>query len=133
VATVSGSTVTAVGAGTATITARSTVNNSIVGSCTVTVQASFNGAGIHIVFDGLEDETITLDVTVDGSDQFVITVPAGFDRYLWYMDLIFMGEGPLSTVTYPVFFVTPGRHYITVIVEEDGYHFSKTLIYTVGY
>jgi hypothetical protein len=125
--------ITPVAVGNAVITAISTTDGTKTTSCNVTVQASFNGAGINIVFEGLEDQTITLDVTVDGSDQFVITAPAGFDRYLWYMDFDGVSETSNPTVTYSVFYVTPGRHYITVIVEEDGYHFSKTLAYTVGY
>jgi uncharacterized protein YjdB len=123
--------VTAKALGTAVITAASTANGGVSASCTVTVKASLNGAGVNIVFEGLEDETIELGPTVNQQDQLVITAPGGFDRYLWYMDHIIRGE--TSGPTNYFFSATPGRHYISVIVEEDGYHFSKTLIYTVGY
>jgi uncharacterized protein YjdB len=123
----------AVGGGTAIITAASTVNNAITASCDVDVRASFNGAELRIEFEGLADETITLDTAVDQWDQLVISAPAGFDRYLWYMGSDFMGETSNPETTYPLYYVAPGRHYITVIVDEGGYHFSKTLIYTVGY
>jgi uncharacterized protein YjdB len=134
VATVDSSTgeITAVSVGTTTITARSTANDTISDTCTVTVQASFTGAGVNIVFEGFEDETITLDVTVNNGDTFVITAPAGFDRYLWYVDNERVKKyNPV--MTYPLSGLTPGRHSITVIVDEDGYHFSKTLTYTVEY
>jgi uncharacterized protein YjdB len=130
-ATVSNGTVFGVDVGTAVITATSTENGSVIASCTVTVQASFTGAGVNIVFEGFEDETITLETTVNQYDQLVVTAPAGFDRYLWYMD-----GYHYITITYPAqtfYSPAPGRHYITVIVAADGYHFSKTLIYTVGY
>jgi uncharacterized protein YjdB len=133
VAEVSNGTVTPKSAGTATITATSTADSTITASCTVTVQTSFTGAGLNIVFEGLEDQTVTLAITKDKLEQFVITAPDGFDRYLWYMDSVFMGETPKPTVTYSIYYVEPGRHYITVIVDEGGYHFSKTLAYTVGY
>jgi uncharacterized protein YjdB len=134
VATVNNSTglITAVAVGTATITAASTANSSITATCTVTVQATFNGAGVNIEFEGLEDQTITLDVTLNQGDVFVVTAPSGFDRYLWYLNSSYMGSTSTPTVTYPVGNIRPGRHYITVIVEEDGYHFSKTVAYTVG-
>jgi uncharacterized protein YjdB len=131
VATVSNGTVAAKAAGSATITATSTANNSIVGSCALTVKETYNAAEVTIVFEGLEDETITLDTAVAPGNQLIITAPAGFDRYLWYMDGSFYGSTTMPTRS---FSLGPGRHYISVIVEEGGHHFSKTLIYnTVGY
>jgi hypothetical protein len=133
VATVSGGTVTAVAVGTATITATSTADPAKTAACTVTVQPPFNGAGVSIGFEGFEDQTITLADTLNQWDELVVTAPAGFDRYLWYFDDYYY---PRDTGNYPTvtfWDITPGRHYITVIVDEDGYHFSKTLIYTVGY
>ena len=131
VATVLNGMVTAKTAGTAIITATSTANDTVTAACTVTVKASFNGAGVSIVFEGVEDETITLNPVVNQRDQIVITAPPGFDRYLWYMDDIIRGE--TSSPTNYFFSATPGRHYISVFVEGDGRYFSKTLIYTVGY
>jgi uncharacterized protein YjdB len=135
VATVNAATgeISALAAGTVTITAASTADPAITDDCALTVQASFDGAGLSIVFEGLEDETITLNVTVSQGDQFVITAPSGFGRYLWYLDGNHIDTEYTGTVTYPVGWVTPGRHSITVIVEQGGYHFSKTLAYTVGY
>jgi uncharacterized protein YjdB len=132
VATVSDGIVTAAAVGNATITATSTVDGTISASCNVTVQASFSGAVVTIVFEGLEDETITLDTT-NGSYPVVITAPDGFDRYLWYEGGSYIGTTTTPTMMYPYNVSTPGRYYITVIVEKDGNHFSKTLIYTVGY
>jgi uncharacterized protein YjdB len=131
VATVSGGTITAVSVGTTTITATST--NGIKASCTVTVQATFNGAGVNIEFRGFYDETITLDTTVSGMDELVITAPSGFDRYLWYMDNTYWEPTTTPVLRYPVAYIGIGLHYITVIVDQGGYHFSKTLTYTVGY
>jgi uncharacterized protein YjdB len=135
VATVNAATgeITAVATGTATITAASTADPDITDDCALTVQTSFSGVGLNIVFEGLEDETVTLDVTVSQGDQFVITAPSGFARYLWYFDGDSMDSENTETVIYPVGRVTIGRHYITVIVERGGKHFSKTLAYTVGY
>jgi uncharacterized protein YjdB len=123
--------ITAKADGSATITATSKENSGISASCALTVQETFNGAEVSIEFKGLEDETITLNTTVAPWGDLVVTAPAGFNRYLWYRDGGFSASTTIPTWTsYPA---GPGLHYITVIVEEDGYHFSKTLIYTVGY
>jgi uncharacterized protein YjdB len=146
--TVSGGTITAVAVGSANITATSTANGAITASCAVTVLASYNGAGISIVFEGLEDETIVLNEPVrEGYGyEFILTAPAGFDLYRWYLDGMYWGyttnpTSSLSDLNHPwsgsgnwvAPVLTPGRHYITVIVDKDGYQFSKTLAYRVGY
>jgi uncharacterized protein YjdB len=120
-------TLNALGAGTAVITAISVADPAKTASCTVAV----NVQGIEIVFIGFEDETITLTTEVDQGTNLNVTAPAGFDRYLWYWDGNFYSL--TTTPTYNFYSPAPGRHYITVIVEEGDYHFSKTLIYTVGY
>jgi uncharacterized protein YjdB len=123
----------AAGIGSATITATSTANGSITASCNVTVQASFNGAGIQIDFEGFEDETITLGIVPQGTD-LVISAPSGYVRYMWYVDGLFRGITVESDITYSSDGVAPGLHYLTVIVEKtNGSHFSKTVQYTVGY
>jgi uncharacterized protein YjdB len=132
VATVSDGTVTAVSPGTATITATSTANNSIQATCNITVQPTFTGAGINVVFEGLEDEDITLNTTLNQWNDLIITAPASFNRYLWYMDGSF--RGTTFSPTFQLSSLSVGHHYLTVIVEKaDGSHFSKTLTYTVGY
>ena len=123
--------ITTVAVGTANITATSTVNGSISGSCALTVKETYNAAEVTIVFEGFEDETITLTTAVDQGDRLVITAPSGFDRYLWYRNNEFIEATSNPTATYPG--SSPGRHNITVIVEEGGRHFSKTLIYKVRY
>jgi uncharacterized protein YjdB len=134
VATVSNGIVTAVATGTATITATSTADSKITATCTVTVQASYTGAGVNIVFSGPEDEIITLEKTVDAKDAVVITAPAGYSRYLWYVDIWQLVVTDVPTFTWPPYDNGPGPHQVTVIVEKtDGSHFSKTLTYTVGY
>jgi uncharacterized protein YjdB len=135
VATVDSTTgvVIAVVVGEATITATSKANPSISASCTITVQPSFEGAGVNIVFEGPEAETIVLDDPVREGDMLTVTAPAGYDRYLWYLDYDSYGSTTDPTASVPVWFITPGLHYLTVIVEKDGNHFSKTLAYRVGY
>jgi uncharacterized protein YjdB len=121
----------AVTTGTATITATSTADNTKTASCALTVAADHTGAGVNVLFEGVEDETIILDARLSQGNQLVVTAPSGFDRYLWY----FNDGSSWGLTTTPVFYLWPaiGRHNITVIVEKDGYHFSKTLIFTVGY
>jgi uncharacterized protein YjdB len=133
VATVTDGMVTAVGTGTAVITATSTASPGITATCTVTVQASFTGAGVNIVFSGFEDETFTLDAALNGTDTLVVTAPAGFDRYLWYVDYDFRGTTPTRVLNTYASNLLPGLHYLTVIVDQGGYHFSKTLTFRVGY
>jgi uncharacterized protein YjdB len=145
VVTVSGGTITALAVGSANITATSTANGAITASCAVTVLATYNGAGINIVFEGLEDETIVLNEPISEGFGFILTAPAGFDRYRWYLDGNYWGyttnptsslydlNHPWSGSSSPVPDLTPGRHYITVIVDKDGYQFSKTLVYRIGY
>jgi uncharacterized protein YjdB len=125
--------VTAVAVGSATITATSTADGSIDESCNVTVKAEYNTAAVNIVFSGFEDETITLDAMVNAGDEIVITAPSGFDRYLWYID--YSSYSPKTSPTLRIYAsgFAPGLHYITVIVDEGGNHFSKTVKYTVGY
>jgi uncharacterized protein YjdB len=132
VATVNATTglIAAVGVGTAVITATSTAHSAISASCTVTVQAGYTGAGINIVFEGFTDETITLDVVPDGTDYITVTMPGGFDRYLWYW--AYNSSGSTTTPVINLY-AGPGLHYFTVIVDEGGNHFSKTLAYRVGY
>jgi uncharacterized protein YjdB len=142
--------ITAKTTGTVTITATSTstVSGTITASCAVTVLATYNGAGINIVFEGLKDETIVLNEPVrEGYGyEFILTAPAGFDLYRWYLDGMYWGyttnpTSSLSDLNHPwsgsgnwvAPVLTPGRHYITVIVDKDGYQFSKTLAYRVGY
>jgi uncharacterized protein YjdB len=121
--------VTAVAVGTATITATSTVHPSKTAFCTVTVVEPRHG--ISVSFTGFEDETIELDPVKQG-DWLNVSAPAGFDRYLWYVDGSPYSGIPTSTLSTSI--STPGLHYITVIVEKsDGFHFSKTVKYTVGY
>jgi uncharacterized protein YjdB len=134
VATVHSSTgvITGVAIGTATITATSTANGSLSAVCAVTVRAS--GAEATIRFESFEDETIALTDTVNQGTQLVVAAPAGFVRYLWFVDgspFIPWYSESLPTLAIAA---SPGRHYITVIVEKtDGSHFSKTVHYTVGY
>jgi hypothetical protein len=124
--------ITAAAAGSTTITATSTANGSIFASCDVTVQSSFDGAEVDIVFEGPTDQTITLDVS-SGTEWITVTAPAGYDRYLWYLDSSFQGATTNPTASVPVGSIALGLHYLTVIVEKDGNHFSKTLAYRVGY
>jgi uncharacterized protein YjdB len=133
VATVSDGTIHAVSPGTTNITAISSTNGSIYATCIVTVQSTFNGAGVTIEFKGLEDENITVNGS-NGTNWITVIAPEGFDRYLWYSDLFYSYQ----TTTTPgmnlyVWGLTPGLHYLTVIVEKGGNHFSKTLTYKVGY
>jgi uncharacterized protein YjdB len=132
VATVGNGMITAVTTGTTTITATSTANPSISASCTVTVQPNYTGAGVAVVFEGFTDETITLDVS-KGTDQITVTAPAGFDRYLWYVDATPMGSTTTHVVSQSVWNFPIGLHYLTVIVEDGNNHFSKTLAYRLGY
>jgi uncharacterized protein YjdB len=137
VATVAKGLVHAVKSGTATITATSTANPGISASCVVAVEKDFSGAGVTFEFKGFEDETVALTGAVKSGNKFVLAAPAGFDRYLWYIasdnnsTAMFIGETSNPTLTFPASFMTDG--YITVIVDDDGYHFSKTLHYAVGY
>jgi hypothetical protein len=135
VATVSDGVIHAVGNGSATITVKS-ADGGVSASCTVTVQASYNGAGITVVFEGPKDENITLNQSLGGkyNEELTVIAPSGFDRYLWYLD----GWGPEQTTTaeatlYVGYLLTPGLHYFTVIVEKGGNYFSKTVTFTVGY
>jgi uncharacterized protein YjdB len=124
--------ITAVDVGTATITAASTASTGVTASCVVTVQPV--GAGISIEFKGLEDETIILDEPVTGIGWMTLIAPAGFDRYRWYLDGSFYISTTVPGVNLRGGNFTPGNHYLTVIVNEGGYHFSKTLTFTVeGY
>jgi uncharacterized protein YjdB len=118
--------------GTAIITAKSIVDNSIIATCVVTVQTSYNGAGVNIVFEGPVDETITLLDVVEAG-LITITAPGGYERYLWYLDYKYRGETSDPEVSVPIWNIAPGLHYLTVIVQKDGNHFSKTLAYRVGY
>jgi uncharacterized protein YjdB len=133
VATVDAATglVTAVAKGTATITATSAIHGSI--SADGDVGVKFSGAGIHIVFKGVEDETIDLDVALSGTNTLDVAAPVGFDRYLWYVDYDFLSSTSAPVLSYPVASIGAGRHYITVIVDQDGYHFSKAVTFTVAY
>jgi uncharacterized protein YjdB len=133
VATVTNGTITAAATGSTTITATSTANGGIFATCDVTVQSSFDGAEIDIVFEGPTDQTITLAEPVREGDMLTVTAPSGFDRYLWYLDSSSQGETTNPTASVPVWYITPGLHYLTVIVEKGGNHFSKTLKYRVGY
>jgi uncharacterized protein YjdB len=123
--------ITAVEVGTATITAASTASSGVSASCVVTVQPV--GAGISIEFNGLEDETIVLDDPVTGSDWITAIAPDGFDRYRWYLDDRFYISTTTPGVNLRVWNLASGNHYLTVIVNEGGYHFSKTLTFRVGY
>jgi hypothetical protein len=118
--------------GSAVITATSSVNNVITAACTVTVQAAYNGAGVSIVFDGPEDETIVLETPVNSGDLITVTAPSGYERYLWYLDGSRAGTTSSGELT--LYWPPIGKHSLTVIVEKsDGSHFSKTLPFTVGY
>jgi uncharacterized protein YjdB len=121
--------------GTATITATSTANGSISATCDVTVQAGFAGAGIDIVFEGPGDETMVLDEPVREGDMLTVTAPDGYDRYLWYLDNSSLGttNEPTRSLYFDSYYLRPGLHYLTVIVEKGGEHFSKTLAFRVGY
>jgi uncharacterized protein YjdB len=127
-------TLTAHKVGTAVITVRSLDDLTKSKSCTVRVFEQ-GIEMINIVFTGIEDETITLNEPLLYPTQLVITATGGFDRYLWYADGEYLGTTTEPTATYDLPFssLPPGTYYITVIVEDDGYHFSKTLAYTVGY
>jgi uncharacterized protein YjdB len=132
VATVNSATglINAVAKGTTTITATSTVVPAKTASGDVAVTRT--GAEVmSIVFKGLEDENITLNITLEQGSTLVITAPPGFDQYLWYFD----DSSETAAIQSETFEVTakPGRHSITVIVKKGGYHFSKTLTYRVGY
>jgi uncharacterized protein YjdB len=130
----SGGTIIAVGVGTARLTAVSTADPGLTATCDVTVLADYNGAVVNVVFEKFEDETITLPEPVSGEDKLTVTAPPGFDRYLWYLDSnTYLTETTSSTTDLYVGNYMPGVHYLTVIVEKDGYHFSKTLVYRVGY
>jgi uncharacterized protein YjdB len=124
-------TLTAHKVGTAVITAKSNADPTKAKSCTVSVHKQ----GIEIVFDGLEDETINLEEPVLAGSQLTITATSGFDRYLWYLDGTYMETttGPTLTYDVPGSYLPSGTYYLTVIVDEGGYHFSKTLTWTVGY
>jgi uncharacterized protein YjdB len=124
-------TLTALKTGTAVITVKSVAAPGKTKSCTVRVHEQ----GINIVFSGIEDETIDLGV-VEGGSQIVITATGGFNRYLWYLNGEYMEKttGPTLSYDIPGGYIPPGTYYITVIVNDGGYHFSKTLAYTVvGY
>jgi uncharacterized protein YjdB len=133
VATVSDGMIIAVADGSTIITATSTANPGISATCAVTVQTGYAGAGISIMFEGFEDETITMDVPVSEADILLVTAPSGFDRYLWYLDFSLHGTTTTPAMNLYVWNLKPGLHYFTVIVEKSGNHFSKTLAYRVGY
>jgi hypothetical protein len=106
---------------------------------TVTVPSGSHGdegeASINIVFEGFEDETIVLDEPVREGNGLTVTAPAGFDLYIWYLDGSNYGSTTSPTTNLNLYSgnLRPGLHYLTVIVDKDGYYFSKTLTFTVGY
>jgi uncharacterized protein YjdB len=117
--------------GTATITATSTADNTVSGTCTVNVLPV--GATINVEFKGVENETIVLDELVHKGDMLNVTAPAGFDQYRWYVDSNSYAPTTSPTTTLPVWSLSLGLHYLTVIVDKGGNYFSMTVAFTVGY
>jgi uncharacterized protein YjdB len=134
VATVHDGVVTAVGGGTAIITATSTANG-IQTTCTVTVDHNFT-AGINVNMD-FQDEEITLNeqfTSEYGFEYLVFTAPSGYRRYNWFTDGIAAPSETGNLLRYNLAYNIPGNHTVTVIVEkDDGSHFSKSVYFTLGY
>jgi uncharacterized protein YjdB len=121
--------ITAVGEGSATITATSTADPGKTAACVVTVNSS-GSTGINVNLSDFPDEEITLGTFI--SNRYLIfTAPAGYNNYFWYVD----NSGWLpSTNMLQLGGINPGKHTVMVVVETtNGSHFSKTVHFTVGY
>jgi uncharacterized protein YjdB len=134
VATVSGGVVTAVGPGSAVITAASAEDPSKAVTCTVTVTDSAGGITLNFNDDG-KDVFVNTTFTVKNSGtpaSETINLPGSWVSQEWRVDGVLKGTGT-TTFTVNAADYTVGGHILQVTVKDsDNNYWSKTLRFTVS-
>jgi hypothetical protein len=122
-------TVSAVGTGTATITA-TTESGGFTTSCAVTVTG-----GLVVDFDGFQDESIDLtlstgnDLSKSTYDQLTVSY-SGTVSLAWYLDGS-NSSGSTSSYTVSSSNISLGTHYLSVIIQNGTTWVSKEILFRV--
>ena len=134
VATVNNGTVTAVAAGSATITV-TTADGGKTAVCAVTVSASQGVTGstnITINFDGPAEDIVLQSGSSDSTSvTFTVANSAQYGNYRWILDGTEQ-SGTLGSITFNKIDLAVGLHRLTVIASKNGTVYSREQKFTVS-
>jgi uncharacterized protein YjdB len=120
-------TVTAVAAGTATITV-STAEGAKTAACTVTVNAKTGSGDVTITQPGAGEADPVLDSPEEPPNgypsDFTIIAPSDYQSYQWLLDGRVQTGQTGNTFTVTVSGLSKGSHSVTVVVVKNGKNYS---------
>jgi hypothetical protein len=131
-------------AGSLTVTATSTVDNTKSGTATVTLSGGApppdtTGVGsVTVEFAGPGEETIGLtgadgDLSWAANTTLTVSVSGGFDNtYRWALDGVVIAGQTGGTLTLHAGALAVKRHTLTVVVTKGGVEYAKLVTFTVG-